>query len=135
MIKLATKATQKVKEELGQMLEEATKIIQFLNSKNKYELQELEIEDRTETILELRKVLSKRNLMQNLDDKCQNMQLAIDRFMAKFQILREKGLPNPLVINDKLMTQEDYNKKIREVANDQVNTSSIKALPTSKVLY
>jgi len=135
LIKLATKATQKVKEELGQMLEEATKIIQFLNSKNKYELQELEIEDRTETILELRKVLSKRNLMQNLEDKCQNMQLAIDRFMAKFQILREKGLPNPLVINDKLMTQEDYNKKIREVANDQVNTSSIKALPTSKVLY
>jgi len=34
------------------------------------------------------------------------MQLVIDKSMAKFQILREKGLPNPLVINDKLMTQE-----------------------------
>jgi len=55
--------------------------------------------------------------------------------MAKFQILREKGLPNPLVINDKLMTREDYNRKIREVAKDQVNTSSTKALPTRKVLY
>ena len=62
------------------------------------------------------------------------MQLAIDRFMAKFQILRENGLPNPLVINDKLMTQQDYNKKIREVAKDQANTSSNKALPTGKVL-
>lgn len=73
--------------------------------------------------------------MQNLEDKCQNMQIAIDKFMAKFQILREKGLLNPLVINDKLMTQEDYNKKIKEVAKDQVNTSSIKTFPTGKLLY
>lgn len=33
------------------------------------------------------------------------------------------------------MTQEDYNKKIREATKDQVNTSSIKALPIGKVLY
>ena len=43
---------------------------------------------------------------------------SIDRFMAMFQILREKGLPSPLLINDKLMTQEDYNKKIIELAKD-----------------
>ncbi len=72
--------------------------------------------------------------MQKLEDKCQNMQLAVDRFMAKFQILRENGLPNPLVINDKPMTQEDYNKKNREVAKDEVNTSSMKAFPRVKVL-
>jgi len=47
LIKLATTAIQKVKAELGQMPEEATRIIQFLNSKNKDELQELEIEDKT----------------------------------------------------------------------------------------
>ena len=73
--------------------------------------------------------------MQNLEDKCQNMQLDVDIFMAKFHILREEGLPNPLVINDKLMTQEDYNEKIKEVAKDQVNTSSMTALPIGKVLY
>ena len=63
--------------------------------------------------MEIRKVLSKRNLMLNLEEKCKNMQVAIDRFMAKFQILREKGLPSPLVINDKLMTQEDYDNRLR----------------------
>ena len=63
------------------------------------------------------------------------MQLAIDKFMVKFEILGQKGLPNPLVINYKLMTQEDYNKNIREVAKDQVNTSSMKGIPTGKVLY
>ena len=117
------------------MPEEATRIIHFLNSKNKYELQELEIPDRTCTILEVRKVLTKRNLMLNLEDKCQTMQLAIDRFMVKFEILRQKGLPIPLVINDKLMPQEVYNRKIKEIARDQVKTSSMKGIPTGKVLY
>ena len=117
------------------MITDATILIHFLNSKNKYELQELEIEDKTKTILEVRKVLSKRDLMLNLEDKCQNMQVAVDRFMAKFQILREKGLPSPLVINDKLMTQQDYDNEIRELAKEQANTSSIKALPIGKVLY
>ncbi len=78
------------------MPEEVARIIHFVNSKNKYELQELEIPDRTITILEVRKVLTKRNLMLNLEDKCQNMQLAVDRLMAKFKLLKEKGLPNPL---------------------------------------
>lgn len=73
--------------------------------------------------------------MLNLEDKCQTMQLDVDRFMVKFELLKEKGLPNPLVINNKLMTQEDYNKTIREVARDQVNTSSMKGIPTGKVLY
>jgi len=33
------------------------------------------------------------------------------------------------------MTQEDYNNKIKELAKEQASTSSIKALPTGKVLY
>lgn len=39
--------------------------------------------------------------MQNIERKCQNMQEDIDEFMEKFSILQSKGLPNPLVINDK----------------------------------
>ena len=66
MIKIATVAIQKVKEELGDMPEDSNRLIHFLNKKNKYELQELNIEDKTKTILEIRKVLSKRNLMLNL---------------------------------------------------------------------
>ena len=63
------------------------------------------------------------------------MQVAIDRFMAQFQILREKGLPSPLVINEKFMTQQDYDKRLRQLAKEQASTSTIKALPTGKVLY
>lgn len=49
--------------------------------------------------------------MLNLEDKCQTKQLAIDRFMMKFEVLRQKGLPNPLITNDKLMTQEDIKRR------------------------
>jgi len=51
------------------MPEEATRIIQFLNSKNKYELQELDIVDKTDTIRG-EESAHKRNLMMNLEEKC-----------------------------------------------------------------
>ena len=73
--------------------------------------------------------------MLNLEEKCHNMQVAIDRFMAKFPILREKVLPNRMVINDKPMTRLDYDTRIRQLAKEKTNSSSIKALPTDKVLY
>ena len=38
LVKEATKSIQRAKAELGDMLEEATRTIHFLNSKNKYEL-------------------------------------------------------------------------------------------------
>jgi len=125
-VKVATKAIQKVREKLGDKPEDANRLIDLLNSKNIYKLHEHGIEDRAEAILEIRKVLSKRNLMLNLEEKCHNMQVAIDRFMAKFQILRDKGLPSPMVINDKLMTQLDYSDKLRRMAKEQANSSSIK---------
>jgi len=62
------------------------------------------------------------------------MKLAVNRFFGKFDVLRQKGLPNPLVINDKLMKHEDYDKKMREVAKETSNNSSMKGVPTGKVL-
>jgi len=73
--------------------------------------------------------------MTQLEDKCHTMEQAITRFMVKFDTLRQKGLPNPLVINDRLMPHEDYDKINREVAKEQANSSSMKGMPTGKVLY
>jgi len=63
------------------------------------------------------------------------MQEYIDEFMRKFDILRSKGLPSPLVINDKLMVQDDYVKKLHQQANCQASSSVVKALSTRNVLY
>ena len=58
-----------IKDELGENPTEATYFIRFLNSKNKQELEELEIEDKNETILEIKNVLTKKGLMLQLEEK------------------------------------------------------------------
>jgi len=55
-----------------------------------YHLDELEIQDRTTTIIEIKKVLTERNLILNLERRCQSIQADIDSFMLKYGILREK---------------------------------------------
>ena len=72
--------------------------------------------------------------MIQLEEKCQNMDISITRFMMKFDVLCQKGLPNPLVIHDKLMKQDDYGKNMREVAKEKANNSTMQGIPIGKVL-
>jgi len=101
---MAIEAIHKTVEDLRNKREEANQLITFLNIKNSYHLDELEIEDRTTTIIEIKKFLTKRNLMLNLEKRCKSIETDIDSFILKYGILREKGLPSPMVIHDKLMT-------------------------------
>ena len=73
--------------------------------------------------------------MLNLEKSCQSIQADIDRFMIKYGILRENGLPSPMVIHDKLMTQDDYIERLNKLASSQAGTLGVKALLTGKVLY
>jgi len=63
LVQRSKQAIEKIKGELGEIPTEATEIIQFWNSKTREELEDLKIEDRTETILEVKRVLTKRGLM------------------------------------------------------------------------
>jgi hypothetical protein len=60
LVQRSKQAIEKIKIELGDMLTQANETIKFLNSKTKEELEELKIEDRTKTILEVKRVLTKR---------------------------------------------------------------------------
>lgn len=51
LVKVATEAIQKTREELGDKLEEAIQLIRLLNSKNRYQLDELGKEYRTGTLI------------------------------------------------------------------------------------
>lgn len=73
--------------------------------------------------------------MIQLEEKCQNMEVSITRFTMKFDFLRQKILPNPLVIHDKLMKQDGYDKKMREISKDQTKLLTSQGIPTGKVLY
>ena len=72
--------------------------------------------------------------MRQPEEKCEAMNTTITKFMVKFTNLRQKGLPDIMVINDNLMPQNDYDKKIREYAKEQVNKPIGQGIPTGKVL-
>ena len=46
------------------------------------------------------------------------MDIGVQRFFNKFEVLNKKGLPGLLVLNDKLITLPDYNQKLKTVAKD-----------------
>jgi hypothetical protein len=66
LVQRSQQSIENIRVELGEMPTKAAEIIKFLNSKTREELEDLKIEDRTETILELKRVLTKRGLMLQL---------------------------------------------------------------------
>jgi hypothetical protein len=91
MVIKSRQAIDKIIRELGEMPSTANEIIKFLNSKTKEDLEDLKVEDRTETILEVKRVLTKRGLMLLLEEKGQNMDIGVQRFFNKLETLQKKG--------------------------------------------
>ena len=138
LVKLAIEEVLAAREELGNRPDEANELIHFLNTQTKQQLEEFGIRDRTGTILEIKKVFTKRTLMQNLERRCSDMQEEITAFKKIFDILLNKGLPSPLVSEDKLMDLESYVEKLDKHADNQTSTSTSSttiALPTRKCLH
>jgi hypothetical protein len=125
LLERSKQAVEKIRIELGDMPAQANEIIRFLNSKTREELEELKIEDRTETILEVKRVLTKRALMLQLEEKIQVMDQGVQRFFHKIDALQKKGLPSMKVINDKLMMLPDYKKRLTEISNDSSKFAGI----------
>jgi hypothetical protein len=132
LLERSKQAVEKIRTELGDMPAQANEIIRFLNSKTREELEELKIEDRTETILEVKRVLTKRGLMLQLEEKIQVMDQGVQRFFSKIDALQRKGLPGMKVINDKLMTLTDYKKKLIEVSRDSSKFAGIQESITGR---
>lgn len=60
------------------------------------------------------------------------MELQVDRFTNIIEALMQKGLPSIYVINDNLITQEDYILKMKEVDKSIIEFSGIKGSMTTK---
>jgi hypothetical protein len=117
---------------LGDRPTQANDIIKFLNSKTREELEELKIEDRTKTILEVKRILTKKGLMLQLEENVQSMEQGVQRFFNKIEALQKKGLPGLKVINDRLMTLPDYKKRLAEVSKDSSKFAGIQGSITEK---
>lgn len=117
------------------MFEDDQQVKNFIELKEEFENTQVDQQNMFVETKDNLKLISKRNFMMQLEDKCQATELAINIFMNNIDVLSQKGLPNPLVINERLMRQEYYDKNIREVAKEQSNNSSLKGIPTGKLLY
>jgi hypothetical protein len=98
-------------------------------------LDDLGVDDITYTILEVKKVLKNKNLVVQLIEKCHTLEVAVNKFFTRIEALNKKGLPSLFVINDKLMTMEDYMKKLKDIAKDTTKSSHIKGAMTGKYFY
>jgi hypothetical protein len=125
-------AIEKIRVELGDMPAQANEIIRFLNSKTREELEELKIKDRIETIIEVKRVLTKRSIMLQLEEKVQFMDQGVQKFFNKIDALQKKGLPSLKVINEKLMTLPDYKKILAKVSKDSSKFVGIQGSITGK---
>ena len=90
------------------------------------------ISDRTTTILEVMKVLTKRNFVDQLEERCETLELQVNILTNIIEALVQKGLPNIYVINDNLITQEDYVLKLKEMEKSSIKLSGIKGSMTSR---
>jgi hypothetical protein len=70
--------------------------------------------------------------MLQLEEKAQLMDIGVQRFFSKIEVLHKKGLLGLLVINDKLITLSDYKQKINTVAKDGSEFVGIQGSITSK---
>ena len=95
-------------------------------------MEEINIPERTTTILEIKKVLQKKNLINQLETKCQTLEIVVQRFHSKFNVLNQKRLPGLVALNDKLIKLEDYCKKLYTIIVDKAKFVGIKGHITWK---
>ena len=78
------------------------------------------IAHRTETISMVKRVLTLRNLVGTLERRTQDMQTEINKFMDRFQALQNRGLPSILSSVGRLLTLENYTKRVDAYAAGQI---------------
>ena len=75
--------------------------------------------------------------MQNLERRCFDMQAEIISFRESFDVLLNKGLPSPMIPEDKIMDLETYVGKLDIHAHNLANSSASSSqatLPTRRNL-
>ena len=72
--------------------------------------------------------------MNTSEEKCDAMNISITKFLTEYTMLRQAGIPDIHVFNEKLMNQKEYEKKIKDYAKEQVNKPLPQGSPTGKVI-
>jgi hypothetical protein len=72
----------------------AVDIIKFLNNRTKEELKDLQVNDITSIVMDAKRVITKRILLQNAETKCHEVMREISTFKNIFSDVVKHGLPS-----------------------------------------
>jgi len=118
--------------------EQANQLIHFLNTHTSEQLASLDIHNRTDTILGVKKVLTMRNFLP-IERKCQEMQTEVNAFRQKFAVLQSKGLPSLFTSNGRLLKQGQYAQRLNTYVTNHITASSSSleetVPPSGQILY
>ena len=89
-------------------------------------MEQINITDITTTILEIKKVLHKKNFLNQLETKCQTLDIVVQRSHTKFNLLNQRGFPRLVAPNENLINLEEYYKNLYTIAIDNENFAGIK---------
>ena len=120
LITKAHREIQRARAYLGNMPEVANRMINVLDNRTNAQLATMGIANKTETILIIKRVLTLRSLVQTLDRRTQDMQIEVSRFMDKFFILHNRGLPGLLNSAGRLLSHEHYAKRVSTFATSHI---------------
>ena len=120
LIAKAHREIHRARASLGNMSEVANRMINVLNNRTSSQLATMGIANRTETIVIIKRVLTLRSLVQTLDRRTQDMQTEVSKFMDKFLILHNRGLPGLLNSAGRLLSHEHYAKRVNTFATNQI---------------
>ena len=95
-------------------------------------MDELGVEYRTTKILYVKKVLTKKILVTQLEEKRHNLEIIFSRFFNRIKPLTNRELPSLFVINDKLITREDYANKLKDIAKDTTKFVGVRGAMTGR---
>lgn len=92
--------------------EEAKNIIELMNSKTREELEDLNIPNITAIVIEVKRILTNKKLVIQLENKRKDLELQLKRLNKNFTLLQEKGLPTLRTSNGQLIPLENYKEQL-----------------------
>ena len=76
--------------------------------------------------MEVKRVITKKNLIIQLEDKCKELELQVKRVNGKFGLFQDKGLPSLRDCNGKLIPLENYQDQLRNIDVDTSDFTKVR---------
>jgi hypothetical protein len=95
----------------------AVDIINFLNNRTKEDFKDLQVNDKTNIVMDAKRVITKRILLQNAETKCHELMREISTFRKIFSDVIKHGLPSLYNENGDLYPINNYQNILEQRSN------------------